>query len=303
MRSNFCLDPYYVTGLSDAESCFFVSFLKDSEFRTGWNVRAGFSIGMHKRDKALLEQIKSHFAVGEIFKQGKDAYQYRVTSLRDLINVIIPHFLEYPLISQKRADFELFRQIVSLMKHKKHVTPDGLLQIINIKASMNRGLSDTLKEPYPNINPVPRAKVQFLGIPNPHWFVGFSDGESCFIIRNLKSITHKLGICIQLRFKIVQHSRDAELIKGFVEYLGCGHYSRSSSLNRVEFSLSKTSDIHKIILFFDKYELQGAKSADYADFKRAAELMKEKAHLTEQGIKELLLIKAGMNTGRDPDCA
>ena len=33
--------------------------------------------------------------------------QYRVTSLKDLINVIIPHFDKYPLISKKRADYEL----------------------------------------------------------------------------------------------------------------------------------------------------------------------------------------------------
>lgn len=118
------------------------------------------------------------------------------------------------------------------------------------------------------------------------------------MIKRLSSSTHKLGICIRLNFTINQHTRDASLIRGFVEYFGCGIYSRSLSLNHVEFRVSKNTDINKIVLFFDKYPLIGAKSADFADFKRAAELMKERAHLTEQGLKELLLIKAGMNKGR-----
>jgi hypothetical protein len=100
---------------------------------------------------------------------------------------------------------------------------------------------------------------------------------------------------------VSQHSRDAQLIEGLVEYLGCGKYYPSLSLNKVEFRVSKNTEINKILLFFDKYAIQGAKTVDYLDFKRAAELMKEKAHLTEQGLKEILLIKAGMNKGRTQD--
>ena len=32
---------------------------------------------------------------------------YRVTNVKELQTVIIPHFLKYPLISKKRADFLL----------------------------------------------------------------------------------------------------------------------------------------------------------------------------------------------------
>lgn len=167
MKNLSKLCPWYVTGLVDAEGCFYVTFQKHSECSTGWNVRAGFSIGMHTRDKALLEQIKLYFGVGEIFKHSKNAYQYRVTSLKDLISVIIPHFIKYPLITQKWADFKLFKQVVCLMNQRKHVTPEGLQQIINIKAVLNSGLSDTLKVAFSNINPVTRPLVDFKGIPDP----------------------------------------------------------------------------------------------------------------------------------------
>jgi hypothetical protein len=32
------------------------------------------------------------------------------------------------------------------------------------------------------------------------------------------------GLGVTLRFKLTQHSRDTELMKSLVEYLGCGNY-------------------------------------------------------------------------------
>jgi hypothetical protein len=45
------------------------------------------------------------------------------------------------LLSEKAADFILFKQIIELMVNKVHLTDKGLQQIINIRASMNLGLS------------------------------------------------------------------------------------------------------------------------------------------------------------------
>jgi len=115
-----------------------------------------------------LELIKSNFGVGNITKQGKDCVQYRVTSLRDLTNIIIPHFEKYPLITQKRNDYELFKQVVYLMSCKEHLTMNGLQKIVNIKASINLGLSDELKFAFPNIIPVGRPSVQDLQIMDPN---------------------------------------------------------------------------------------------------------------------------------------
>jgi len=38
---------------------------------------------------------------------------------------------------------------------------------------------------------------------------------------------------------------------------------------------------------------------DFADFCKVAELMKNKAHLTQEGLEEIRQIKAGMNTRRE----
>src|ERR1700722_13337867 len=94
---------------------------------------------------------------------------YRVASLRDITNVIIPHFDKYPLITQKRADYILFKQGVNLVNLKAHLEIEGIKEILSIKASMNREvLSVTLKNNFPSVIPVPRPLVSFEGIANPN---------------------------------------------------------------------------------------------------------------------------------------
>lgn len=83
----------------------------------------------------------------------------------------------------------------------------GLQKIINIKASMNKGLSDNLKIIFPNTEPIARPTINFKGIPHPNWLVGFLDGEGCFYIHKKKTKS-KLGIGVTMVFTLSQHSRD-----------------------------------------------------------------------------------------------
>jgi hypothetical protein len=84
---------------------------------------------------------------------------YSVQSIKDLTNVIIPHFTKYSLLSQQQADFLLFKQIIELLNAKAHLTAEGLQEIINLRASINKGLSEVLARAFPNTVPVPRSKV------------------------------------------------------------------------------------------------------------------------------------------------
>ena len=48
----------------------------------------------------------------------------------------------------------------------------------------------------------------------------------------------------------------------------------------------------------EKYPIVGVKALDFSDFCKASKLIKDKAHLTEKGLENIRLIKAGMNRGR-----
>jgi len=45
------------------------------------------------------------------------------------------------------------------MQQKQHITHKGLLEIVKIKASLNLGLTDTLRSAFPNICATPRLLI------------------------------------------------------------------------------------------------------------------------------------------------
>ena len=94
------LDPYYITGLVDAEGCFALKIDKNNECKTGYQVQLVFQIALHKKDRILIEMIQLYFkGVGSI-RHSKDMDIFVVSSKKEL-EIIKDHFDKYPLITHK----------------------------------------------------------------------------------------------------------------------------------------------------------------------------------------------------------
>lgn len=217
------LDPYYVTGFTDGEGCFYIGISPDSRSSLNYRVKLTFQIGLHKKDEELLNLIKSYFGVGTINKLAGDSVIYRVTSIEDL-QIILDHFDRYPLITQKYKDYLLFKQAYELIKNKEHLTMNGLRKIVSIKASINLKLSSSLMEAFSDIEPLLIPEVEDRKILNYNWLAGFTDAEGCFFVAHRKSKSSKLGEAVWLKFILTQHSRDENLLKHFIEIFGCGRF-------------------------------------------------------------------------------
>jgi len=296
LNNTYYLNPYYITGLVDAEGCFTTSIYKDCRMKTGWQVKPIFQLNLHKKDIKILEAVQKTWGVGKIYKHGQDSLMYRVSSLKNL-RVITNHFDNYPLITQKLADYLLFKQSIDLIQKKLHLTEKGLLELVGIKSVLNWGLSEKFKETFPNMIPVVRPKVNISEIKDVYWLIGFVEGEGSFMVIIQESKSKKTTDNIGLRFVITQHSKDSVLFDNISNYLGCGkcYFSR----NEVNLIVSTFSDINnKIISLFNKYPLLGTKKEDYLDFCKVAELMKSKDHLTKEGIENIKRIKSNMNSKR-----
>nr|YP_010121864.1 NADH dehydrogenase subunit 4L [Monilinia fructicola]QRF72240.1 NADH dehydrogenase subunit 4L [Monilinia fructicola]QYB19431.1 NADH dehydrogenase subunit 4L [Monilinia fructicola]QYB19492.1 NADH dehydrogenase subunit 4L [Monilinia fructicola]QYB19554.1 NADH dehydrogenase subunit 4L [Monilinia fructicola]QYB19616.1 NADH dehydrogenase subunit 4L [Monilinia fructicola] len=291
------IDPWFITGLFDAESSFVVTVLKNPRYKTGWNVQARVQIKMQEKDRVLIQSIQEFFgAIGYVSKlNNSSAVEFRVSTLKDLVDVILPHFDNYPLITKKHSDYLLFKQIVLLMLNKEHNTLEGIQKIVNIRASLNTGLSKDLKEAFPMTIPVTlnlenRIKNNNL---HPEWVAGFSTGESNFFIAVQKSKT-KSGLSTSLRFSIAQHSRDLLLLESFVNFFGSGFVMNYKKRLVCEFIITKIDHVvEHIIPFFDKHPILGSKHLNFLDFKSAAYIIKNKEHLNEDGLglEEILQLK------------
>ena len=290
------LNPWFVTGFIDGEGCFTIEIYKNDKSKTGWYIKLIFIITLHAKDKTLLEQIQKFFGVGKIYTKNNNRIDYVVSSIKELL-IIIKHFENFSLITQKRADFELFNSALTLIQNKEHLTMDGLKKIVAIKASINKGLSDKFKTAFPGFIPVIRPLVIDQKKKDSFWLAGFTTGEGCFSVFIKKSQSIKIESQITLRFQLTQHERDEQLMSSLIEYFNCGNVYRNK--NTFEFRVIKFDDIiDKILPLFKKYPVLGVKFKDFEDWCKIAVLMKNKSHLTPEGLEQIRRIKAGMNTGR-----
>jgi hypothetical protein len=129
------LNPNYVTGLADGEGSFCVSLSPRPKLKVKWEVRPSFSLSQNFRSRGILYQLKDFFGCGSVRESKSDqTWKYEVRSLNDLIDKIVSHFQRFPLKTSKQTDFEIFEQVLAIMKNNGHLNREGLnLIFIKIK--------------------------------------------------------------------------------------------------------------------------------------------------------------------------
>ena len=292
------INPWFMTGFTDAEGTFSISIQHNENYDTNWRVKPVFAIGLHSKDIDILENIKYFWKVGNIHKHGRYSLQYRVESIKDL-QVIIDHFDRYPLVTCKRVDYDIFKQAFILIKERKHLKDLGLLKIVGLKSILNLGLTTKLKQEFPTWKDIEVNKPEYIfkDIPNSQWMAGFSSGDSSFNIKISKSLTSKLSTRVQLRFSIDLHIREKELINSCVKFFNLTEdkyvYLKSNS---VSLQITNLKDISNVIIpFFSKYPIKGKKSLDFKEFEKVVTMVNNKQHLTQEGLDQILTIKSNMN--------
>ena len=146
-KSTVTLHPYYVTGFIDG--CFHLSIRKNSNWKIGYSVELSFSIGLNAKDTDLLKLIQAFFGgIGRLSVTKDNVVLWRVRSVEE-IKVIMDHIECFPLLSKKKIDFFfLFKEALNIINNKDHLKEEGLIKLVSLKASMNKGLSNILKDAF-----------------------------------------------------------------------------------------------------------------------------------------------------------
>ena len=116
-------------------------------------------MSQHEKERRLLERIRAHFGCGTLYHKGPNSsvMTYSVTKLVDLEERIIPFFEDHRLITAKRNDFQLFRQVLDMMEAGSHLQYEGMAAIASITERMNRKQrsrflesSEAIRQPSPS---------------------------------------------------------------------------------------------------------------------------------------------------------
>ena len=130
--------PSYISGYVDGEGCFTVSISPRPTLLVGWEVRPSLSVSQNGDRSEVLLEIQRYFDCGTLRPDRSDrTLKWEVRSLPLLVARVIPHFRQYPILSGKQNDFELFATICERMTEGHHRTSAGLAEIVRLAGEMN----------------------------------------------------------------------------------------------------------------------------------------------------------------------
>ena len=138
----------WIVGFVDGEGCFSIHIVRQPEranrrgYRTGFQVAHQFVVTQGAKSVECLQMMQQYFNVGRLHcnrrydNHKEHLYQFVVSKRSDLLSTIIPFFQRYPLRSSKRYDFDKFVMCMEIIKTNAHLTPRGLLEIVEIMQTM-----------------------------------------------------------------------------------------------------------------------------------------------------------------------
>ncbi|MGB9845785.1 MAG: LAGLIDADG family homing endonuclease [Methanothermobacter tenebrarum] len=129
---------YYLAGFADGEGSFNVSFRPRNDYAIPWKVSLCFNIS--QKDKVILALYKKHLKCGTLRSRPDGVWYYEVNNFRAIVENVIPFFDRFGFLSaKKKRDFSKFKKIARIMQENRHLTKEGILEIVEIRKEMNDG--------------------------------------------------------------------------------------------------------------------------------------------------------------------
>ena len=133
----------YIAGFIDGEGCFTIIISKHKTKKLGLDARLHFEIELRADDEEILQDIQETLKCGRIYLLSYERYgwnphvELKISSIKDIIEKLIPFLRKYPLRAKKRKSFEYFLEAVELFKRKEHLTLEGIEKLRKIRSKMN----------------------------------------------------------------------------------------------------------------------------------------------------------------------
>jgi LAGLIDADG DNA endonuclease family protein len=116
-------------------------------------------LSVNIKNEDIINEFNMFFNCGSIYKSLKrKTIIYRVNRLKDLNEVIMPHFKEYSLISTKKITYNLWVNCIELINKGKNKDKKDLNKLMSYYASMGRGASKKVMANFPNLKPAMKPR-------------------------------------------------------------------------------------------------------------------------------------------------
>lgn len=119
-----------------------------------------------------------------------------------------------------------------------------------MKSNLNLGLSNKLKEAFPDVKPINKPEFIFKSIPHPWWVSGFTSGDGSFYIRIRKKNSNKDDDIIRkvyLCFAFTLHIREEKVLSGLVDYFKSLNFKEDLANYKKEISAGAEEELFQKI--------------------------------------------------------
>ena len=130
----------YIAGYTDGEGSFHIAIQKSPKLKFGYQLLPEFHISQSTDRILVIKLIKDLWKCGYIkanFKGHDNNMVLVVRNRQDLLNIVIPFFRKYPILSEKQKDFEKFSFIVEEMQKGHHLGKRYFIKMVKLAFSMN----------------------------------------------------------------------------------------------------------------------------------------------------------------------
>jgi hypothetical protein len=257
-----------------------------------------FNITQSKIEFDLIIEIQKKLGIGKVYNNRQNVI-FVVKSIDEIIEVLLPLFDKYPLRGSKLAGYNIFKTVALMIKEKKHLTLEGLIQILNLSYFMNKETSlrtDESKEILVNkliekygklptvLDIVLANNISNNKEPLTLEFVrGLIDGDGSF---NVSFVTTRRRI--NVNFTVVCELSSISVLNDLVDFFSCGTVYKLQS-NAARYQVQNVEDIlDKIYLKLKDIKFNTIKQNHFEKTIKVAELIKNNGYKTDEGLETIV---------------
>ena len=129
---------HYLAGFANGEGSFNISFRPRGDYRQPWKISLCFNVS--QRDPAVLSILQRELRCGTMRQRADGVWYFEVNNLADLAQKVLPFFRRFGFLAPtKQRDFTKFCEAAGVFAEGRHLTLEGVKEILDIRRDMNGG--------------------------------------------------------------------------------------------------------------------------------------------------------------------
>src|SRR5271154_279095 len=229
-KKNFKLPPNYLAGFTLSDGSFIVAFNHNIKGKLPIRPQPIFNLTQNINELEMFKALQEYLGVGKL-QFNRNNVMLTVKSLDEIVNIIIPLFDKTCLRGSKLTNYLIFKEVALMMFNKKHLTLEGLIQIINFSYFMNKKTSlrtieskeILLKILSDKFGQLP--KIKNIAIPisnnllpiNLEFIRGEIDGDGSFNV-SFRTTRRRVGV----NFTVIHELDSISVLNELVNFFKCG---------------------------------------------------------------------------------